>query len=71
MHSPILAPSASLMDTLAHTADVGIVCGTCLDTLTPDAKCQNVGACIAADVHASRNARGATVRAWTISGNVD
>jgi len=76
MHTPILAP-APLAITLPITADVGMCCAMCMDTLTPDGACLNVGACTDADSHATRRAPGETLTsrrqpmAFTIRGNVD
>lgn len=59
------------------TADIGIVCASCLDTLAPDGACQNIGRCADADSFAVRGslrrgaASAARPSAWTISGRVD
>lgn len=56
------------------TADVGIICGGCLDTLAPDGACMNVGACEDADRGATRGARRSTLKsplAITRTGNID
>lgn len=60
-----------------QTADTGIVCGVCLDTLAPDGACMNVGRCADADTAAVRGslrrgaASAARPSAWTISGRVN
>jgi len=57
------------------TADVGIVCPQCLDTLAPDGACMNVGACRQANETAARGSRRDsakfTAAAWQGSGRVD
>lgn len=73
-HSPIVAPLHPLTIEAPATADVGLVCPSCLDTLTPAGSCLNVGSCLDADRTATRGARGATVKApmaVTRSGNID
>lgn len=60
-----------------ETADIGIICGTCMETLAPGGTCLNVGACVDADRAAVRGslrrgaASAARPSAWTISGRVD
>jgi hypothetical protein len=57
-----------------ETADTGILCPACLDTLTPRGDCLNVGSCDTADrTAARRSVSGATMKAaaWTVSGGVD
>lgn len=60
-----------------QTADIGLICGACLQTLSPDGICQNVGRCMDADSAAVRGslrrgaASAARPSAWTISGGVD
>lgn len=74
-HTPIIAaPNRPTLD-MPHTADVGILCGSCLETLAPDGACLNIGACVDADTGAAKGSRRETVKsrvtAWTIRGNID
>lgn len=76
MHTPISAAANRPLLDMPATADVALCCATCLDTLTPNGACMNVGACETADRIATRRTfHGATVKsapaAWTIRGNVD
>lgn len=74
MHNPIVAPANRPTIEAPHTADIGIHCGACLDTLAPDGACLNIGACEDADRGATRNARRTTLKAplaVTRAGNVD
>ena len=76
MHEPIIAPAVPLVDTLPMTADIGMCCAGCLETLAPDGACLNIGACADADKRASYASRGDAMSArrasaWTISGGVD
>lgn len=71
----VTAANRPVLDRIA-TADVAMCCPSCMDTLTPAGSCNNVGACLDADMSATRSShRGATVKsapaAWTISGGVD
>lgn len=76
MHNPIIAPAKLALLDKTDTADMGLMCH-CGDTLTPNGRCLNVGACFTADTAASRTAPGETLKArmapaaWTISGNID
>jgi hypothetical protein len=52
-------------------------CKQCGKSLPDNAKCDNVGACTVADMHATRRAPGETLKAYrqplafTMAGNVD
>jgi hypothetical protein len=75
-YSPVSIAANRPVADMPATDDVAMCCPSCLDTLTPAKTCQNVGACLDADIAASRGShRGATVKsapaAWTISGGVD
>jgi hypothetical protein len=62
-YAPIVAPANRPTIEAPATADVGIMCGGCLDTLAPDGTCGNVGACTSADASATRYARRSTLKA--------
>ena len=77
MHTAIATSATRPVLDVPATADVGMHCGTCLDTLTPSGQCVNVGACVDADKLATRRAPGETLKArraplaFTIGGRVD
>ena len=68
------APNRPLLD-IPHTADLPLICPSCLDTLTPTGDCLNIGSCETADRTAAYGSRRETakfrVAAWTIRGSVD
>lgn len=76
-HAPIIAKLDRPVLDVPATDDTAMCCPSCLDTLTPQSACLNIGACPAADSHATRRAPGETLKhrlapqAFTISGNVD
>lgn len=77
MHDPIMAPADRPTLDASPTADVGLLCGACLETLDPHGRCLNVGACLESHTAAARPSlrRGAAASArpaaWTLGGRVD